>query len=90
MSSQVSTTKKLVSASALMASGTLVSRVLGFVRVMMIAFILGNGTRQADMLSIATSVPTFKDHAPLISRRGLAAFKITLPPSLANCNCLVD
>ena len=44
----------------------------------------------ADPKSIPTSVPTFKDHAPLISRRGLAAFKITLPPSLANCNCLVD
>lgn len=44
----------------------------------------------ADPKSIATSVPTFKDHAPLISRRGLAAFKITLPQSLANCNCLVD
>ena len=44
----------------------------------------------ADPKSIATSVPTFKDHAPLISRRGLAAFKITLPASLANCNCLVD
>ncbi len=57
MSSQVSTTKKLLSASALMASGTLISRILGFVRVALIAFILGNGTRQADMLTVATSVP---------------------------------
>lgn len=57
MSPEVSTTKKLVSASALMASGTMISRALGLVRVMMIAFILGNGTRQADILSIATSVP---------------------------------
>ena len=57
MTSKVSTTKKLVSASALMASGTLVSRALGLVRVMMVAFILGNGTRQADMLALATMVP---------------------------------
>ncbi len=57
MTSNVSTTKKLVSASALMASGTLVSRALGLVRVMMVAFILGNGTRQADMLALATMVP---------------------------------
>ena len=42
MSSQVSTTKKLVSASALMASGTLISRILGLVRVMLIVYILGN------------------------------------------------
>lgn len=57
MSSQVSTTKKLLSASALMASGTLISRILGFARVALIVFILGNATRQVDMLSIATSVP---------------------------------
>ncbi|MEO7588167.1 MAG: murein biosynthesis integral membrane protein MurJ [Arachnia sp.] len=57
MSSQVSTTKKLVSASALMASGTLISRVLGLARVMLIAIILGNTTRQADILGLATSVP---------------------------------
>ncbi len=57
MSNQVSSTKKLVSASALMASGTLISRALGLIRVMLIAFILGNGTRQADMLQLATMVP---------------------------------
>lgn len=55
--SQVSSTKKLVSASALMASGTLISRALGLVRVMLIAVILGNGTRQADILALATMVP---------------------------------
>ena len=61
MSSQVTTnvssTKKLLSASALMASGTLISRILGLVRVMLIVFILGNTSRQADMLGLATSVP---------------------------------
>ena len=40
-----------------MASGTLISRALGMLRVVLIAFILGNGTRQADILSIATMVP---------------------------------
>lgn len=55
--SQVSSTKKLLSASAVMASGTLISRALGMLRVVLIAFILGNGTRQADILSIATMVP---------------------------------
>lgn len=55
--SQVSSTRKLVSAGALMASGTLVSRALGLVRVMLIALILGNGTRQADILALATMVP---------------------------------
>ena len=53
----VSSTRKLLSASVLMAGGTLVSRALGIIRVMLISFILGNGTRQADMLSIATTIP---------------------------------
>ncbi len=51
-------TKRLLSASAVMASGTLVSRLLGFVRVVLIAFILGNGTRQGDIYSLAMSVPS--------------------------------
>ena len=51
-------TKRLLSASAVMASGTLASRLLGFVRVMLVAFVLGNGTRQADMFSLALMVPT--------------------------------
>ena len=52
----VSSTRKLLSTSVLMAGGTLVSRALGIIRVMLISFILGNGTRQADMLSIATTI----------------------------------
>ncbi|GAA3876803.1 murein biosynthesis integral membrane protein MurJ [Tessaracoccus defluvii] len=55
--SDVSSTRKLVSASALMASGTMISRVLGVVRVAMLAFILGVGTRQVDMFELANSVP---------------------------------
>lgn len=44
-------------AGAIMASGTMISRILGVIRVMLVAFILGNGTRQADMLALATMVP---------------------------------
>jgi putative ABC transport system substrate-binding protein len=44
----------------------------------------------ADPRTIPVSVPTFKDHAPMISQRGLTAFNLTLPASLANCGCLVD
>lgn len=41
-----------------MASGTLISRFLGFIRTFLVAFILGNGTRQADILSLANTIPT--------------------------------
>ncbi|MGH8758025.1 MAG: ABC transporter substrate-binding protein [Burkholderiales bacterium] len=44
----------------------------------------------ADPKTIPVSVPSFKDHAPTISKRGLAAFNLKLPTSLASCNCLVD
>jgi len=52
----VSSSRKLLSASALMAAGTLVSRGLGILRTMLVAFILGNGTRQADILSLASTI----------------------------------
>lgn len=51
-------TRRLVSAGALMAAGTMTSRVLGFVRVALLAFLIGNGTRQADIYDIASMVPT--------------------------------
>ncbi|NNG20042.1 murein biosynthesis integral membrane protein MurJ [Naumannella sp. ID2617S] len=51
-------TRRLVSAGALMAGGTMISRVLGFVRVALLAFVLGNGTSQADVYAVATMVPT--------------------------------
>src|SRR3954470_24785941 len=50
-------TASLVSASALMASGTLLSRVLGFFRLMLLVFLFGNASRQADMFTIANTVP---------------------------------
>ena len=50
--------RRLLNATAVMASGTAVSRVLGLARAMLIAFILGNGTRQADGFNFANTVPT--------------------------------
>lgn len=40
--------------------------------------------------SIAVSKPALKDHVPVISKKALASFNMSLPASLANCNCLVD
>jgi len=48
---------RLVSATALMAAGTGVSRVLGFVKAALVIVALGNGTRQGDMLAISQTVP---------------------------------
>jgi putative peptidoglycan lipid II flippase len=50
-------TGRLLSATAIMAAGTIVSRVLGLVRVVMAAWLLGAATRQADIFSMATTVP---------------------------------
>jgi putative peptidoglycan lipid II flippase len=50
-------TSALVSASALMAAGTLVSRLLGFGRLMLLVYLFGNATRQADMFTVANTVP---------------------------------
>ena len=48
---------RLISASAVMAGGTALSRVMGFFRLMLLAFLFGNATRQADMFTIANTVP---------------------------------
>src|SRR5215211_4160724 len=48
---------RLISASAIMAAGTLVSRVLGFGRLMLLVFLFGNGTRQAEMFTLANTIP---------------------------------
>ena len=48
---------RLISASAVMATGTALSRVMGFFRLMLLAFLFGNATRQADMFTIANTVP---------------------------------
>ncbi len=48
---------RLLGATAVMASGTMVSRILGFVRTMLVAFALGNTTAQGDTFTLATVVP---------------------------------
>ena len=48
---------RLISAGAVMAAGTLLSRVMGFGRFMLLVLLFGNGTRQADMFTLANTVP---------------------------------
>lgn len=49
--------RRLLNATAVMASGTMVSRILGLVRAMMIAFVLGNGTLRVEIFQVAMTVP---------------------------------
>ena len=49
--------RRLLNATAVMASGTAVSRVLGLVRAMLIAFVLGNATMRVDVFNVAMFVP---------------------------------
>src|SRR6188472_342198 len=50
-------TRRLVSASMLMAAGTALSRVMGFFRLMLLVYLFGNGTRQAEMFTLANTIP---------------------------------
>lgn len=50
-------TRRMVSAAAVMAAGTIASRALGLVRVMLAAYLLGNNSRQAEIWSLASTVP---------------------------------
>jgi len=54
---EASATRRLVSAGAVMAAGTALSRVLGFVRLVVLVALFGNATRQADMFAIANTLP---------------------------------
>ncbi len=49
--------RRLLNATAVMASGTLISRVLGFVKAGLLVIVLGATTAQADTYTIATVVP---------------------------------
>ena len=49
--------RSVLSTTVLMAGGTLVSRVLGFVRAALIAFVLGNGTRPVEAFNLANTIP---------------------------------
>lgn len=48
---------RLLNATAVMASGTLISRLLGFVRAGLLVIVLGATTPQAESFSVATVVP---------------------------------
>ncbi|SDV00974.1 putative peptidoglycan lipid II flippase [Microlunatus sagamiharensis] len=50
-------TRRLVSSGAVMAAGTALSRVLGFVRLIVLVALFGNATRQSDMFNLANTVP---------------------------------
>jgi len=52
-----SATRRLLSAGAVMAAGTALSRVLGFVRLVVLGALFGNATRQIDMFAIANTLP---------------------------------
>ncbi|MGI3781719.1 MAG: murein biosynthesis integral membrane protein MurJ, partial [Janthinobacterium lividum] len=52
-----SATRRLLSAGAVMAAGTALSRVLGFVRLVVLVALFENGTRQADMFAVANTLP---------------------------------
>lgn len=43
-----------------------------------------------DPKTIAPSLPAYEDHAPMISKKAMAAFGIEIPASLADCGCIVD
>jgi murein biosynthesis integral membrane protein MurJ len=58
MSEPQASGRRLINATAIMASGTMVSRLLGLIRAMLIAFVLGNGTRQVEAFNFANTVPT--------------------------------
>jgi len=43
-----------------------------------------------DPKTIAPSCPAYEDHAPVISKKAMAAFGVEIPASLADCGCIVD
>ena len=55
--------------SMIMASGTIVSRVLGFVRAVMLALTIGVTTNAADAFGVASIVVLQWQSAPLDTRR---------------------
>lgn len=56
-SSDQASGRRLLNATAVMASGTLISKVLGFVKASLLVIVLGASTPQADAYSLATLVP---------------------------------
>ncbi|GAB2593563.1 murein biosynthesis integral membrane protein MurJ [Microlunatus antarcticus] len=56
-SDEAAASRRLLSAGAVMAAGTAFSRVLGFVRLVVLVALFENGTRQADMFAVANTLP---------------------------------
>ena len=54
---EAAASRRLLSAGAVMAAGTAFSRVLGFVRLVVLVALFENGTRQADMFAVANTLP---------------------------------
>ncbi|MDR1213131.1 MAG: murein biosynthesis integral membrane protein MurJ [Propionibacteriaceae bacterium] len=50
-------TSRLLSATAVMASGTVVSRAFGMVRALLAAYLLGSNTRQSEIYAVSTMIP---------------------------------
>ena len=71
-------TARLISASAIMAAGTALSRVMGFFRLILLVFLFGNGTRQAAMFTLANTVP----NSMYILLAGGVLNTVLVPPSV--------
>ncbi|WP_300083142.1 murein biosynthesis integral membrane protein MurJ [Propioniciclava sp.] len=56
-STPAASSRRLLDATAVMASGTLLSRILGFAKALLLVVVLGAGTPLADAYSAATLVP---------------------------------
>lgn len=57
MAESESHSRRLLNATAVMASGTLISRILGFLRAGLLVIVLGSANPQAEMFTLATLVP---------------------------------
>ena len=50
--------RSLLGSTLLMASGTLVSRILGAVKMLLLTYLIGAASRQSEIYSVATMIPT--------------------------------
>ncbi|MDR1431219.1 MAG: murein biosynthesis integral membrane protein MurJ [Propionibacteriaceae bacterium] len=55
--SDIKPSRRLLNATAIMASGTMISRLLGLARALMIAIVLGNATMRVEVFTFALTVP---------------------------------
>jgi len=50
--------RSMLNSTMLMASGTLVSRIFGAVKMLLLAYLIGAASRQSEIYSLATTIPT--------------------------------